>query len=236
MKIISDLIETFFPFRCHVCAELTNLGQVLCGGCTVKLANSLRKPFAVLDTICEIEIYALSEYDSFVADIIKLIKYRPSKRLIGHLRAVVLEKSLLNNFVAQTAIFVPVPMHKSRLKTRGFNQAELIADFMATISQNHFSPAIERIVATKPQAECDERERAENLDGAFSLCSGLIKEDFKGKEIVIIDDVATTGTTIEKCRMQLEKLRPAKISALVISHSFKRIIQKKDDVTPINSG
>lgn len=225
MGIFSDLISAFLPFRCHVCAGSTSPGIVLCQKCYARLNRSLKKPLEVFDTVCDFPVYTLSEYDSFVAEVIKLVKYRPSQKLPGYLDRIIRERKLLKNFLPGEKIFVPVPMHKSRLEQRGFNQAEMLAQTMATAANAHFSPALVRVRATIPQASCNEEERLTNLDHAIELAPGLNLQSFAGKNLVIVDDVATTGTTLKQCHVKLKQLRPAKVCALVISHSFKRKTQ-----------
>ncbi|MDN5278243.1 MAG: hypothetical protein PWR01_2208 [Clostridiales bacterium] len=222
MRVLKDFFEAFFPFRCHACSKLTNFNQVLCLVCQKRLLQALHEPKLVEDTICEFPVFTLSSYDSFVSDVIRMIKYRPSRKLLDHLHHAIGQKSLLRPMVNRQKIFVPVPMHRLRRGKRGFNQAEVIAETFAELSANLFSPALTRIVSTRPQAECDEEERFTNLDNAFALEKGLVASSFKGKDIVIVDDVATTGTTIKKCSEQLALLKPARISALVVTHSFRK--------------
>jgi ComF family protein len=222
MNIIKDLFEAFFPFRCHVCLKLTSLGEVLCLECEKRLSDSLRRPLEFSDTVCDFPLLTLSEYNSFVADVIKLIKYRPSKKLLDCVVKIIVQKRLLANFVNRKLVFVPVPMHFSRKKERGFNQAAILAQGLAEKTGNYFSPLIERSIATKPQASCGEDERLVNLDSAFCLQKGIDRQKITHKTLYIVDDVATTGTTINKCKEVLNELKPAKVSALVLSHSFKR--------------
>jgi ComF family protein len=222
MGIISDLISAFMPFRCHVCSESTSPGTVLCPRCFNRLNKSLNKPVEVFDTVCEFPVFTLSEYDSFVADVIKLIKYRPSKKLPDYFARIIRERKLLQDFFPGEKIFIPVPMHKSRLQERGFNQAEMFAQAMADAGKAHFSPALVRIRSTIPQASCSEEERLVNLDQAIELAGGLDLQSFSGKKLILVDDVATTGTTLRQCWLKLRDLRPAGIYALVLSHSFKK--------------
>ncbi|GAB4274088.1 MAG: ComF family protein [Candidatus Rifleibacteriota bacterium] len=223
MGILEDFFEAFFPFRCHICGTLTSFRIVLCEECEGRLAKTMKPPFVVEDVRCKMRVETLSEYDSFISDIIRIIKYRPSRRLIEHLFKVIASKNLLAPLYDKNLIFIPVPMHSKREFNRGFNQAGLIAEFFAKETGNHYSPALQRIRETRPQAECDEEERLHNLDAAISLSKGLIPAAFKGKNLVIVDDVVTTGITMENCRKALLGLRPASISALAISHSFKSL-------------
>lgn len=222
MRILYDLLEAIFPFRCHVCQAETSFGTVLCQGCEKKLGQALRPPVAFSDTVCEFPVFTLSEYDAMVADVIRLIKYRPSKKLIRFIEKAIVKQNLLLGFASSADIFIPVPMHRARRDERGFNQAEEFAGIMAHACGARFSPALERVVATIPQASCSEEERLTNLDRAISLAPGLIPSMFQGKRLILVDDVATTGTTLDRCHKQLSRLHPASIEALVVSHSYRR--------------
>ncbi len=79
-----------------------------------------------------------------------------------------------------------------------------------------------RVKAVKAQAECTEKERRTNLENVFAISDDYLPEKFYGRRIIIIDDVATTGTTLLKCSQQLEALNPSEIIALVITHSYKK--------------
>ena len=112
-------------------------------------------------------------------------------------------------------------MHDKRLEERGFNQAAVLAEAYTEYVNCNYSPALIRSRFTKPQASCSEIERMTNLDNAFSLNQNLTKSAFKGKRLVVIDDVATTGTTLQKSIAPLKELEPQEIIALVVSHSYK---------------
>ncbi len=157
-----------------------------------------------------------------MADVVRIIKYRPSYRLLKILAEECLQNERLNKLVGADSIIVPVPMHAERLATRGFNQAEYLAGKLADVCGCHFSPALQRVRATRPQADCDEAERLTNLDMAFALAAGLDLSAFRGRRLILVDDVATTGTTLQRCAEAAAALRPLEICALTVSHSFRR--------------
>jgi ComF family protein len=219
--IINDLLSAFFPFRCHICQTGSDFGQVLCGECTLRLQKSIFAPYPVKDTCCDFPVYTLSSYDSFMADIVKVIKYRPSLKLLRILAQNCLKQKPVCEFLKPDDILVAVPMHHERQMQRGFNQAEEIAVSLASEAGCNHSPVLQRIRATRPQADCSEEERRNNLEDAFSLSQGLQFDKFRGRRIVLVDDVATTGSTLQNCANKLKVLRPKEIIALVISHSFR---------------
>lgn len=114
-------------------------------------------------------------------------------------------------------------MFPDREKKRGFNQAALIARRIGEIWKVPFCPALTRTRPTLPQAEKTAEERRRNLVGAFALASGLKVPALAGKTLCLIDDVATTGSTLDECAAVLMQVAPKRIIALVLAHSPKML-------------
>lgn len=221
-SILKRFISVFLPFRCHICSEATDFGVVLCSCCLTRLQGLIGAPQLVEDVVCGFPVYTLSSYDSLMSDIIRIVKYRPSFKLLVILAEQCQKRGRLEILINKDDILVPVPMHSDRLLKRGFNQAEVLAEKFAATVGCRFSPALERTRATRPQADCDEKDRQNNLDGAFAVGRGLIKEKFAGRHLILVDDVVTTGSTLQKCCEALQPLGPARVSAIAVSHSFRR--------------
>ena len=221
-ELLNHFLSIFFPFRCHVCKNSCDYGIVLCEDCKEKLKKSIHKPREVKDTNCDFPIYTMSSYDDFTSDLVKIIKYKPSKKLAEILGKNCAEQADLKSFIKEDDVIIPVPMHEKRLEERGFNQAWVLAESYAKKVGCHFSPAIIRKRYTKPQASCNESERNNNLDNAFALSPDIIKSAFRGKRLIVVDDVATTGTTLLKSVEPLKELEAKEIIALVVSHSYKK--------------
>lgn len=225
-NFLKRFVAIFLPFRCHACSTATDLGMVLCDSCLNKLQGLIDSPRRIEDVVCGFPVYTLSAYDSFMSDVIRIVKYRPSLKLLVILAEQCQKRGKLKSLIRSDDILVPVPMHSDRLLKRGFNQAELLAEKFAVVAGCRFSPVLERIRATRPQADCDENDRQNNLEGAFSIGRGLIKEMFAGRHLILVDDVVTTGSTLQKCFEALQPLGPSKVSALAVSHSFRHTTAK----------
>ena len=109
---------------------------------------------------------------------------------------------------------IPVPLHKSRLRKRGYNQAQILAKELGERwklpVENH---AVVRIRKTAPQKELNKRERLENLKGAFA-----VSKNWKPKErVLILDDIYTTGSTIHRIAKVLKRAGVQKVYFLTIS-------------------
>jgi len=118
------------------------------------------------------------------------------------------------NILMQVSTAVPVPLHEEREKARGFNQTELIFREWALSKGMSWQRALVRSRSTTPQFGLGADERIKNLSGAFCLseCS-----DVRGKCLLLVDDICTTGTTLRECAKVLRKGGAEKIFGLVLS-------------------
>jgi len=106
-------------------------------------------------------------------------------------------------------IVVPVPLHRSRLRTRGFNQAALLARRVARrLDLPAGCRALERTRATPPQASMPASRRVENVRGAFRVRR---PEAIRGKRVLLVDDVVTTGETTRECARVLKRAGAARV-------------------------
>lgn len=222
LRLLKELGSAVMPFACHRCQTSTDFGVVLCADCQKKMVNALHAPRLVEDTRCDFRVYTMSNYNSIVSDLIRIIKYRPSPKLLKILVAGCQQHGQLKTLLKPDDMVVAVPMHDARLYERGFNQAVEIATGLARTAGCQFQPLLQRVRATRPQADCNEEERSENLKNAFALNSSLQTSNFRQKRIILVDDVATTGSTLQLCANKLKELKPAEICALVVSHSYKQ--------------
>jgi len=120
------------------------------------------------------------------------------------------------NVFESNPLLVPIPLHPRRLNWRGFNQSELLAkDLADTFQMEMADDVIERTVNTIPQVDIKEREeRLKNLNGIFEIKNG---SRIVGREILLIDDVCTTGATLNECARALKANGASKVVALVIA-------------------
>lgn len=222
LKQFNKLIESILPAQCLIC-NLPSNNKLICDSCKKPL--TLQRPCChhcglslptsqpvcgdcLKQTYYFTQLHALAEYYPPYPKLIKQFKY--SKQLIyGELLAELLIDSInashLKGELSKIDYLIPVPLHKQKLQKRGFNQAQLIAE---KISNALAIPLILDATSRKKQTIAQENlsllERKYNLKDAFSL-SDISKTDFKGKYIVIIDDVVTTGSTVNSLCDILQK-------------------------------
>ena len=126
-------------------------------------------------------------------------------------------------FAAKPVLVVPVPLHARKLRQRGFNQSELIARAALKLSQDGdryvlSADALERRRETKSQIGLTRHQRRENLRGAFAVGK---PQDVAGREILLVDDVFTTGTTASECARVLRRAGAAKVWVATVARTLK---------------
>lgn len=113
-------------------------------------------------------------------------------------------------------VIVPVPLHRTRERERGFNQAALLADLLSAKMSILAKPVLERVRYTTTQTAFDRAERMENLRNAFRLRK---KADVRGLRVLLIDDVLTTGSTVSECARVLKGAGASSVHAVTAARA-----------------
>jgi len=200
-KIINGAKELFFPKKCFFCKKY---GTLLCDDCRSLLDISPVHRFDRTKKYLS-DIYAPCSYENKrVKKIIHAFKYEPFVREL----AAPLAKIIAGHFALCGRGFtgfalVPVPLAAKRWRKRGFNQAQALASELSKIWQAPIAAnCLIKTRETQNQAELSQAQRAFNLRNAFAAQN---KELLRDKKIFLIDDVATTGATMEECARVLLK-------------------------------
>jgi ComF family protein len=160
-------------------------------------------------------VWTLYPYIPQLQDAICAIKYRNVSSLAKPLASLTV-RALPGEL--DTDVIVPVPLHPSRLRARGFNQSLLIADRLGRHLRRPVSTTdLIRTIATEPQTSLTRSERIRNLRRAFTVRHA---EAFCGRKILLIDDVFTTGTTLNECAKALRSAGAASVSALALARTI----------------
>jgi ComF family protein len=121
-------------------------------------------------------------------------------------------------------VLVPMPLADGRLRERGFNQSQEIARHLARLSGIPLLPhACRRVRNTLPQATLPWKERAKNIRGAF-VCDA----DFNGRHVAIVDDVMTTGATLNELARNLKKAGAARVTGLIAARTLPGTFKRHD--------
>jgi ComF family protein len=230
-----NLIDVVFPPTCPGC-DCATRGSALCGACQREIVEA-RSP---LCPICGIPFFGRAGSDHACQ---RCLEHRPSffqaravatydgaqtdNRLSSALfrykygREVVFARplgALLSArcpLAASYDVIMPVPLHVERLRWRGFNQALLLARPLARRVRVRIDPfALPRTRATPPQVGLDERSRRRNMARAFAVTDARA---VRGRSILLVDDVMTTGATLNECARTLQKAGARVVDALVLA-------------------
>jgi ComF family protein len=202
IKLKTFLLDVFFPKSCLNCGRE---GDYLCQDCQGMLALS---GFHEKPSVPHLEdlYFPLSYQNPLFKTLLHQFKYEPFLRELSRTLTdlIIAHFQLLDNQIKlQDAVLLAVPLHKKRLKWRGFNQAEEIArELSRFLNIPLLQGCLSRTKETRPQVELNEEERKENVKGIFEVTN---KELLKDKKILLVDDVCTTGTTLSECAKALRE-------------------------------
>ncbi len=188
----------FFPNRCPVCKEIINADDRFCPECTdrLKIYNGSSEINGV-DKFC-----ACFEYNENIKPAVFLLK----DGICGnsaHAFGSYLAKTIQNNGISQkTDIIIPVPLSVKSMHKRGYNQTELIAKTISAKLDIPVCCAVRKIRETEEQKTLDSYGRMSNLKNAFEVYDS---ETVKDKNILLIDDVCTTGSTFSEIAIVLKE-------------------------------
>jgi ComF family protein len=245
--VSSSLFSILFPSDCRICgaplttiaslpvcepclAQITPLDGPLCRVCGEKLFSSIVE--SENDSLCGMcrrveprfrRAAAYGAYEGALRDLIHLFKYkgiRPAGKLLG---------SLLNHAVTEmvlpdSLIVVPVPLWSGKRNVRGFNQAEAIArtfmSFQTSSGIQLDTSILVRTRETASQTGLTRHQRRANVRGAFAV---LGSEKVKGRSILIVDDVMTTGTTAGECARVLRRAGAKEVFVATVARATKEV-------------
>lgn len=177
--------------------------------------------------------FSLGYYEGVLRNLIVNLKYHSKVKLVDFFADKLIERSSLKIFFspfAEADIIIPVPLHFNKIRQRGFNQAELLG---VALSRRTGIPvicdAVSRHKETLPQNRLKIEDRFDNLYGAFSLNDkkGIL---LRNKNVIIIDDILTTGATIENLARTIRLAGAANIFAVTIAKTLlERVIPQKQN-------
>lgn len=229
---MKSLIDILFPPVCLGCAGDTVRTERICASCRKKLVPDPllqcsvcrgRIPFgAAANERCHPRashvVFSAGSYsDPILRNLIWQCKFK-SRQAAGRILADLLAEALADTgFTTDDAVFVPIPLSAKRLRLRGFNQAEKIADFLLQKSGRAASHYLVRVKDTAAQSEIsDYKQRRINMAHAFALQPGV---SCAGKKIVLVDDVWTSGATMSEAVSVLKHAGASEIIALVVARA-----------------
>ncbi len=224
-ELASGLTHIFYPRLCEGCSKpLLAEEQVLCLNCSIynlpRTAyhhiheNETFMRFAGRVKVEKATSLAYFTPDGLLQHLLHGLKYDNKKEIGTYLGTQLGYDLLQTNWQIGIDAIIPVPLHPQKEAIRGFNQALLIAEAMDDVMK---LPVLDKIVRrnrfTETQTQKTREERMENMQGAFEVVN---EEKIQGKHILLIDDVLTTGATLEACAQCLLAVSGVKVSIATI--------------------
>ncbi len=216
MGFFNTILNIIFPIECLSCGKRD---RDICTSCLGDFPPAERETAKW--------IFPLYDYrHPPIKKALWLLKYKGKKRLAiilaqtleGRIMEELSELSVMENF--NDPLLVPIPLSKKRYRERGYNQSELICrELMKIDTEKYF--CLEKNVLIKPretehQARIENRtERLKNIVGSFAVIN---PERAQGKNIILIDDITTTGATLSEAKKVLKEAGAKKIIAFTVAH------------------
>ena len=227
MNYFSNIAHLFYPKICTTCnTELLTFEKIVCTQCRHDLPiicytsfkdNKIKNTFLGRVPIEKAGSFLLYRREGKTKQLIHHLKYKGNQE-IGHLLG-----CWFGNILKESGEFndidciVPVPLHKKKLKKRGYNQVTSFGKRLAKeLKSDYISTVLIRISAAKTQTFKQRFDRFSNTDTTFKL---LDLNAFKNKHVLLIDDVITTGATLESCCKELLKTENIKMSIVTMAYT-----------------
>jgi len=206
LNILADFFNLIYPICCIVCDEKLIIGEkMFCTGCLSDIPKTRYKDFKNNEVSKlfwgRVEIEAATSLFYFskgskYRSMIHKMKYHGQKE-IGYELGKILANEITGNEFNNVDIVIPVPLHDRRKRSRGYNQSTYIAKGIAEILNKPLkSDLLVRKIYNISQTGKGRFGRWENVEGIFELKE---KETIQNKKILLVDDIITTGSTIEAC-------------------------------------
>ena len=218
------LADFVYPPVCVLCKKIIPAGSPVCEACLSKM-----QPYPQIESANQLWIARQGDssvylecflagfsFEPNLQQLIHLLKYQNEKRL-----GVLLGKRLAGQCSKPLKKWkidwvVPVPLHPKKKRTRGYNQSELVGAGLAGLLNLTFKKdVLFRTRNTPSNTKLSAPERVENVAGAFAVAAGI---NPAGKNILLIDDVITTGSTLNACAEPLKKAGARTLYALALAH------------------
>lgn len=232
---IWKILSIFFPSHCISCEKIISKEALFCSDCWQKLqfisepkCQICSYPFEVeikfLQPLCSRclvkkpsfdSVITIFRYNEILRKAIGDLKYRDQTFLAKKFAGILAKK--IKSEIEDCDILCIAPLHINRLRKRKFNQVAIIAK---SLCQEKFIPdLLWRVVDTIPQVQLRKKQREKNLKKVF-LVNRKYRELVKGKKILLLDDVMTTGATLDNCAKVLKKCGAKKVIVAVIAKTI----------------
>ena len=231
--MLSHVLDFCYPSRCAACDEGVEGAAMLCPACDDELQKlesapgcswcgkpipevGAPCPHCLGDGIAHFDrVVRLGTFTDPLKHLIHQMKFHHRWGLAEGLADRLIARERVKGVLSETEVIVPVPLHRLRQITRGYNQSEVLGKRLARRCGIRLARPVVRLRHTEAQTTLDSAQaREENLRDAFGLVN---PQGVHGKHVLVVDDVMTTGATLRAVARALRPAKPASLSALVIA-------------------
>jgi len=235
-SLLRDLLDFVYPPHCGVCeGELRRGDGIVCADCWRSLeaidspfCQKCGLPLSTFNDLCSAcavreHIYSFARsyglFDDLFQKIIHLFKYRRKLSLAGPLSALMTQMVEADRRFSCMEALVPVPLHPVRHRVRGYNQSQLLAQNLSReTGRALLLGALFRTVNTRSQSKLSLSERVTNVRNAFRVRD---PEQVRDKRILLVDDVLTTGSTVDACSAALLSAGATQVSVITVARAVE---------------
>jgi ComF family protein len=227
-SVLGDgLLHLAFPHVCEGCGtDILDKDHMLCLQCSSNLpstsfhlhaSNPIEKTFWGRLPVTHATAQYYFTKESLIQRLMHQVKYRGNKDLGVYLGRMMGHQLAASNRFSYVDGIVPLPLHKTKERKRGYNQATLLCEGIAEVLQKPvWKDVIIRNAFTDTQTKKNRIERWRNMEGRFELINDT---PIQGKHVLLVDDVVTTGATLEACGQELLKVENVKLSIATLCFS-----------------
>lgn len=209
--LLSQFLNLIYRKKCYFCGSSKD-DTKMCDACYEKIEHI---PVKILRHIYTVPVYCATIYEDNVQRLIRGIKYHNQKELAYYQAKIMYEYWQKLSVSEDKFVIVPVPLCKERQKKRKYNQMSLVAKEFAKMTGYEVNEnIINRIRNTKPQYKLSKKEREKNLKNAFQCNKEFYNTDEK---LLLMDDILTTGSTMEEMIKTLQKADVKNLAVFVTS-------------------
>lgn len=207
INILKKLLDFIYENKCYFCHS-SKENSIFCSKCYNSVDFFINKPFKKINGI---ELYAVTYYKDITQKLIRAVKYHNKKDLAYYQAKLMYEYWQTLSISSENFLVMPVPMFYSKARKRKYNHMDLVCEEFCKLSGYGYDlKSLIRTRETAPQYKLSSKEREKNLKNAFAITKTHLKQP-----VLLIDDISTTGTTINEILKVFEKNGISNVTTLV---------------------
>jgi competence protein ComFC len=229
-----SILDFLFPKRCVCCkkfgsylcpncfSSLAFIDTMVCTHCQRQAIGGLTHP--VCKTRYSIDgVFPSLVYKGVVKKLVYVFKYPPyltdlQSQLVDLLYEGIIQKEQFTRLLDESVFFVPIPLHETKFRKRGYNQSQLLAEGLAKRFDSPVVDCLKREKHTKTQVGLSKEDRKENIANAFSLKTEISNLAKNYQHILLVDDVVTSGATLREAAKVLKKAGFKNVWGVTLAH------------------